>query len=77
LWFIFFCAEQKNNSGWAYVYYLNQNETSFELDAEVVSPVGNNSYFGSGVGITENAIIVGADGFRKFYYIQICPFLHL
>lgn len=54
------------NPGWAYVYFINEDNTGYELDAEIASPVGNNSYFGAGVGIYEDAIIVGADGFRKF-----------
>ena len=54
-----------NNSGWAYVYRLSPDGTRFLLDQEIVSPVGNNSYFGSGVGIHDDAVVVGADGYRK------------
>jgi len=56
-------TQQIQNSGWAYVYYLNENKTEYVLDAEIDSPVGNNSYFGVSVGIYENSVIVGADGF--------------
>ena len=50
------------------MYYLNENKTEYVLDAEIDSPVGNNSYFGVSVGIYENSVIVGADGFRKSFF---------
>ncbi len=54
---------------------MNENGTAYELDAEIDSPVGNNSYFGVSVGIYENSVIVGADGFRKsiFLFFFFCP----
>ena len=69
--FTTFFTEQIQNSGWAYVYYLNENKTEYVLDAEIDSPVGNNSYFGVSVGIYENSVIVGADGFRKSFFLKI------
>lgn len=39
--------------------------SGYLLDEVLESPVGNNSYFGSGVGIHDNKVIVGADGYRK------------
>jgi len=54
------------NDGWAYVYQLAPNRSMYLLDAEIASPVGNNSYFGSGVGIYGDSIVVGADGYPCF-----------
>jgi hypothetical protein len=54
------------NLGWAYVFQLAENGSKFLMEQEIASPVGNNSYFGSGVGIYGDSIIVGADGYPCF-----------
>lgn len=54
------------NYGWAYVFQLAPNGSKYLLEQEIASPVGNNSYFGSGVGIYGDSIIVGADGYPCF-----------
>lgn len=54
-----------NNPGWAYIYQLSADGSHYELEQELESPVGNNSYFGASVGIREDKVIVGADGYRK------------
>jgi hypothetical protein len=54
------------NFGWAYVFQEYANKTGYYLEQEIASPVGNNSYFGTGVGIYGDSIIVGADGYPCF-----------
>lgn len=62
-------TETVNNPGWAYIYQLSADGSHYELEQELESPVGNNSYFGAGVGIHGDKVIVGADGYRKFCYL--------
>jgi hypothetical protein len=50
------------------VYYLRW-PALFKKEAELESPVGNNSFFGSSVAIHDNAIAIGAEGFRKFFLL--------
>jgi len=54
------------NPGHVYVYTIRW-PSLFQKEAELESPVGNNSFFGTSVAIHDNAIAVGAEGFRKFY----------
>lgn len=60
-----YILEPSVNYGWASVFQLSSDGEHWELEQEIASPVGNNSYFGAGVGIYEDSIIVGADGYRK------------
>ena len=75
-----YIIEPSVNYGWASIFQLSSDGEHWELEQEIASPVGNNSYFGAGVGIYEDSIIVGADGYRKWilllllllYYIGLC-----
>eukprot|EP01034_Spumella_vulgaris_P026405 gene26405-32983_t len=52
-----------NNPGWAHIYDFNHTSNAWSLSQTLVSPAGQNSYFGESVAIHDDVMIVGADGF--------------
>jgi hypothetical protein len=56
-------TQTANNSGWAYIYDYNRNLSEWSLSQRLISPVGQNSYFGNAVAIDKDSLIVGADGY--------------
>ena len=60
-----------NNSGWAYIYDFNRSSSEWSLSQRLVSPAGQNSYFGESVAIYKDTLIVGADGFRELFHFEL------
>lgn len=62
-------SQTANSTGWVYCYEFNPAKQSWALNQSIVSPAGYNSYFGVTVKLSTYRLGIGADGYRKLFFV--------